>query len=59
VSQNDGESNCWVNRWVEEALLKKVVSGHWRLQPDMIRLAVENRIEVYNLSATHKGERKS
>ncbi|HLA80809.1 MAG TPA: CoA-transferase, partial [Thermoleophilia bacterium] len=49
ASQNDGKSNWGLNRWAKEGLLKKVVSGHWALQPDMIRLAVEDRIEAYNL----------
>jgi len=49
ASQNDGKSNWGLNRWAKEGLIKKVVSGHWALQPDMIKMAVENKIEAYNL----------
>ncbi|MEN6438338.1 MAG: CoA-transferase [Syntrophobacter sp.] len=49
ASQNDGKSNWGLNRWAKEGLLKRVISGHWGLQPDMIRLAVEEKIEGYNL----------
>jgi propionate CoA-transferase len=49
ASQNDGKSNWGLNRWAKEGLLKKVVSGHWALQPDMIKLAVANKIEAYNI----------
>lgn len=49
ASQNDGKSNWGLNRWAKEGLVKKVVSGHWSLQPDMIKLAVAEKIEAYNL----------
>jgi len=49
ASQNDGKSNWGLNRWGKEGLLKKVISGHWALQPDMIKLAVNNKIEAYNI----------
>lgn len=48
ASQNDGKSNWGLNRWAKEGLLKKVVSGHWGLQPDMIKMAVQEKIEAYN-----------
>ncbi|MCE5335613.1 MAG: acyl CoA:acetate/3-ketoacid CoA transferase [Desulfobacteraceae bacterium] len=47
ASQNDGKSNWGLNRWGKEGLLKKVQSGHWSLQPDTIKLAVNNKIEAY------------
>ncbi|MHC1724592.1 MAG: acyl CoA:acetate/3-ketoacid CoA transferase [Syntrophobacteraceae bacterium] len=49
ASQNDGKSNWGLNRWGKEGLIRKVVSGHWGLQPDIIRMAVENKIEAYCL----------
>lgn len=48
ASQNDGKSNWGLNRWGKEGLIRKVVSGHWALQPDMIKLAVAEKIEAYN-----------
>ncbi len=47
ASQNDGKSNWGLNRWGKEGLIRKVVSGHWGLQPDIIRMAVEEKIEAY------------
>jgi propionate CoA-transferase len=49
ASQNDGKSNWGLNRWAKDGLLQKVVSGHWALQPDMIKMAIQDRIEAYNL----------
>ena len=49
ASQNDGKSNWGLNRWGKEGLIRKVISGHWSLQPDIIRLAVEEKIEAYNI----------
>jgi propionate CoA-transferase len=49
ASQNDGKSNWGLNRWAKEGLVKRVVSGHWGLQPDLIKMAVENKIEAYNI----------
>ena len=49
ASQNDGKSNWGLNRWGKEGLIRKVFSGHWALQPDMIKLAVAEKIEAYNI----------
>ncbi len=49
ASQNDGKSNWGLNRWAKEGLVRKVVSGHWGLQPDLIKMAVANKIEAYNI----------
>ena len=49
ASQNDGKSNWGLNRWAKDGLVRRVISGHWGLQPDLIKMAVENRIEAYNI----------
>jgi propionate CoA-transferase len=49
ASQNDGKSNWGLNRWGKEGLIKRVIAAHWGLQPDIIRLAVTEKIEAYNI----------
>jgi propionate CoA-transferase len=47
ASQNDGKSNWGLNRWCKEGLISKIIAGHFNLQPDMVKLINQEKVEAY------------
>ena len=47
ASQSDARTNCGLNRWCKEGLVKKIIAGHFNLQVDLANLINEEKVEAY------------
>ena len=45
---NGDKGERGANRFAHEGLLKRIITGHWKLMPKLQQLAVNNLVEAYN-----------
>lgn len=48
AGQGDGKE-CGTNHFAHENMVKRVIGGHWNMAPKLSKLAMDEKVEAYNL----------